>query len=189
MDHRNLIHNPATHSTAHDLVKAKEKIDADKRRADLDRMRAKVTSLKQAPVLGETAKLHTHSLGGLHSHAVVVVKFLHRDKSVHTWAICELSVDTDGLTLILPCPACLFRHHRALAESHLTMRSWHRRFSLDSHGQGEIWVNPKNPAEVVTLAGAIETHEVQTCPTCSFKFEIEKSRDPAERGLSVLREA
>ncbi len=187
MDHRNIVRNPATQSAVHDYTKAKEAADAERRRSRLDEMRADVKRLKKAPVVGETAKLHTHSMGGMKSHAVVVVKYIHRDKSTRSFAICELSVDSDGLTLLLPCPSCLFRHGRKLAESHLTLRSWHRRFSLDPVGQGKIWVNPHDPAEVVTLAGAVETHEAQTCPVCSFRFEIEKSRVPDEIGLSVVR--
>jgi hypothetical protein len=147
----------------------------------------RAASNKPAP--GVTSKLMTKVLGGIGTHASVVVKIVHKDQSVRTWIMCELSVDTDGLTLIMVCPSCLFRHHRKVEDSHITMRSWHRKFSLDSVGAGEFWTNPENRSEVVRLAGTIETHESQTCPVCSFKFQLEKSKVPSEKGLTVLREA
>jgi len=177
-----IVHN-ATTSSLHDEMKARERADAEKRRAHLDKQRAVV---KQNP---REARLYSHNLGGVHTHASVVIKVPWKDGSTKTYITCELSVDHEGLTLITVCPSCVYRHHRPVAESQLTMRSWHRRFSLDSFGEGELWVNPQNPAEVIQLAGTIETHEVQTCPDCHYRFQIEKSRDPRERGLCVMREA
>jgi len=176
-----IVHN-RTPSSIHEHTKAKEHAEAEKRRAELDRKRALT---KQQP--GQ-AHLYNHSLGGVGSHAAVVLKVTWKDKSVKTFITCELSVDSDGLTLVLVCPSCIFRHNRLSEDSQITMRSWHRRFSLDTFGQGELWVNPVTPAETVLLAGSIETHEPQTCPVCHYKFEIEKSRDPSERGVSVIRE-
>jgi hypothetical protein len=166
----------------HETLKEREHADAEARRAELDKKRAVVSANPRE------AKLYSHSLGGVGTHAAIVIKIPQKDARPH-FMTCELSLDQDGLTLIIVCPSCLLRHHRRQEDIQLTMRSWHRRFSLDPFGEGELWVNPENAADVVTLAGTIETHEVQTCPVCHLKFQIEKSRDPKERGVSVIREA
>lgn len=171
-----------TPSLIHEQTKAKEHAEAEKRRVELDKKRALA---KQKPA---EARLYNHSLGGVGSHAAVVLKVPWKDGSTKTWITCELSVDEDGLTLVIVCPACVFRYNRRMEDSQITMRSWHRRFSLEEFGKGELWVNPVNPAETVLLAGAIATHEPQTCPVCHYKFQIERSRDPNERGVSVIRE-
>lgn len=179
--HLDIVHNPTT-STRHDQQKAKERAEEAKRRAHLDRTRA------LAKANPDQAKLYSHSLGGVGTHASIVIKIPHKDKSTVSFMTCELSVDSEGLTLILVCPSCLFRQGRPMGESQLTLRSWHRNFTLDAYGQGELWVNPQNPSETVTLAGTIETHGVCSCPDCHFKFELEKSRDPKEKGITVIRE-
>ena len=177
----NIVHN-ATTTAIHDATKAKEHAEAEKRRAQLDQKRALA---KQNP--GE-AHLYEHSLGGVGTHASVVIKVPWKDKSTLSFITCELSVDSDGLTLVIVCPSCVFRFNRRQEDHQLTMRSWHRRFTLDTFGAGELWVDPTNPKNIVRLAGTIETHEPQTCPVCHYKFQIEKSHDPKERGVSVIRE-
>lgn len=179
-----IVHNRTT-TAAHDQMKAREKADADRRRAHLDKQR----SATRADPVG--AKLHTHALGGVGTHAAAVIRIMHKDGTTKSYETCELSVDAEGtLTLIVVCPACVFRHGRPMGDSQLTMRSNHRKFVLDPVGQGNQWHNPENPAEVVQLAGAIETIDVQTCPVCHFRFHIEKSKDQSDiRGVSVFREA
>lgn len=172
-----------TPTAAHEELKAREHASAEKRRAELDQKRA----IAQANP--SEAKLYNRSLGGVSTHASVVVKIAHKDNIKPDFMTCELSLDQDGLTLIVVCPCCVFRHHRRQEDSQLTIRSWHRSFSLDPFGEGELWVNPRNPAEVVTLAGTIETHGPISCPVCHLKFQLEKSRDPTERGVTLIREA
>ena len=75
--------------------------------------------------------------------------------------------------LIMVCPSCLHRRNLSVAQSHITIRSWHRRFTLDTKRQGELWVSPRPPHQAYTLAGTINTHETITCPTCAFKFQID----------------
>lgn len=177
-----IVHNPTT-SSAHDQQKAKERAEEAKRRAHLDQTRA------IARANPHEAKLYSHSLGGVGTHASVVIKIPHRDGSTVSFMTCELSVDPEGLLLVMVCPSCLFRVGRPMSESQLTIRSWHRNFTLDPHGQGELWVNPENKAETVLIAGTIETHGVVSCPDCHFKFQLEKSKNPSEKGLTVIREA
>lgn len=179
--HLDIVQN-RTPSSIHEQTKAKEHAESEKRRAEQDRRRAIV---KANPT---QAHLYSHSLGGVGTHASVAIKVPHKDGTAITYITCELSVDTDGLTLIIACPCCILRHNRRVEDSQLTLRSWHRKFSLDTYGMNELWVNPANRSEVIQLAGAINTHEVQTCPVCHFKFQIERSKDPSERGVSVIRE-
>jgi hypothetical protein len=182
-----IVHNPSTQSSAHDAQKAKEHAEAEARRAKLDQMRATADRTKRERVVGDTAKLGTHSLMG--DHAKVVIKLVHKDKSTISFETCELSHDADGLTLIVACPSCIFRFNKRMEDSQLTLRSWHRKFTLDQTHFGKLWVNPANPSEALTLPGAIETEDVQTCPVCHFRFHIEPSKDPKEQGVSILREA
>ena len=179
--HLNIVHNPTT-TLLHDQLKAKEHAESEKRRSEQDARRA---IAKANP---EQAKLYSHSLGGIGTHAAVVVKIPHKDGSTVSFMTCELSVDADGLTLIIVCPSCLFRHGRKMDQAQLTIRSWHRNFTLDAHGRGELWVNPENPSETVMLAGTIETHGPVSCPDCHFRFELEKSRLATEKGVTVIRE-
>ncbi len=177
-----IVQNPTT-SSAHDQQKAKERAEEHKRRAHLDKARA----IARANPL--EARLNNLSLGSTKTHASVVVKIPHRDGSTVSFMTCELSVDEDGLTLVIVCPSCLFRVGRPMSESQLTIRSWHRSFTLDQRSRGSLWVNPENPSEVVTLAGTIETHGPISCPDCHFKFQLEKSKLPSEKGITVIREA
>ena len=183
-DALSIVRNRTT-TQKHDEMRARERADAERRRAELDQKRAVV---KANPV---GAKLHQHALGGVGTHAAVVIKIVNKDGSVVNYMTCELSVDSDGLTLIVCCPSCIFRHHRPMSDSQITLRSWHRKFALLPDGQGEFWASPKVP-EVeqvfVTIAGVVETIDVQTCPVCNFRFHLEKSKSPSERGITVIRE-
>lgn len=179
-----IVHNRTT-TAAHDQMKARERADADKRRAHLDKQK----SIAQASP--SEAKLYSHSLGGVGSHAAIVLKIIHKDGSTVSYETCELTVDPDGtLKLIVACPSCIFRFDRPQGDSQLTLTSTHRRFVLDDVGRGNTWVSRQDPTQVVQLAGAIQTLDAQTCPVCHFRFHIDPSKDPSDvRGVSVIREA
>lgn len=183
-DPLSIVRNRTT-TQKHDEMKARERADAERRRAELDQKRA-LTKKERG------AKLHTHALGGTQTHPSIVVKLIHKDGSTADFETCELSVDIDGFTLILVCPVCLFRHNRPMDDCQITLRSWHRRFELVRTHEGKTWVNDKPPPgmpnDVVLLAGAIQTVDVQTCPVCSGKFHLEPSKNPNEPGVTVYRE-
>ena len=162
-----IVRNPSSASAAHEQLRAQEAASTDQRRAH-DSLVKRV-----AAQLPEESRLHTLRLGGIGSTAVTVLEARNKDGSVVDYIICDLSVQDEGLVLVMVCPSCIFRHHRSVAQSHITLRSWHRRFSLDERRRGELWINPRPPHEPYTLAGTIHTHEPQTCPVCSFRFQID----------------
>lgn len=168
----------------HDMLKEREYAESERRRAEQDRKRA------FAQANPTSSHIFNKSLGGVGTHAAIVIKLMHKDKSTLSFMTCELSADGDNgeLALIVVCPSCLFRHGRRMGDCQMTIRSTNRAFSLDQFGQGELWVNPENRSEVVTLAGTIETHGPVKCPVCHFKFELEKSHSPSEKGITLLRE-
>lgn len=182
-----IVHNRTT-TAAHDAMKARERAEADRRRAHSDRQKAIASANPRE------AHLFTHSLGGVGTHASVVLKIPHKDGSTRSWETCELSVESDDvLKLVVVCPSCIFRHNRSQADSQLTLTSNHRRFALDTRGAGNHWIQRDEAGiavQVVQLAGAIQTIDRQTCPVCHFVFHIEPSKDPADVvGVSVIREA
>lgn len=188
---QDIVRNPATNSSAHDFQKAKELQDANRRRAQLDQQRALEARSKSGDAATGHARVMTKNLGGVHSHAAIVLRLTHKDGTTISFETCELSADDNGLTLVIVCPACIFRHRRRQSDSQITLRSWHRRFSLTDKLRGRLWVNPENRSETVQLAGGIVTHEKQTCPTCSFRFEIDEDRASEDhlRVSGVIREA
>lgn len=188
-----------TSSSAQDQRTAMEEAHAAMRRAESDRIDRVVQTDKQyteqaglgelsAQLGGEGgvhARQYTHRLGGLSDNAVVVLKIENPDRSTKSFQICELSVMEHegelGFVLLVVCPMCLYKHGRSVAKSHITLRSWHRRFTLDEKHRGSLWVSPlqnveNEPPKAYTLAGSIHTHETQTCPTCAYRFEIGPAR-------------
>jgi len=188
-----------TSSSAQDQRTAMEEAEANRRRQKSDFIDQVVRADKQhaeqaglgdlsAKLGGEGgvhARLYSHKLGGLSENAVIVLKVEHHDRSTKNYIICELSATEHngepGLDLVMVCPMCLFKHGRSLAKSHITLHSWHRRFTLDEQHRGSLWVSPLGnvegePPQAYTLAGSIHTHETQTCPTCAYQFEIGPAR-------------
>lgn len=184
-----------TSSSAQDQRTAMENADAERRRQKSDYLDSVVKADRQlaeqagqgdlsSQLGGEGglhARMYSHKLGGLSENAVVVLKVLHTDGTTKTYIICELSLTEHNgepaWDLVMVCPMCLFRHGRSLAKSHITLHSWHRRFTLDEQYRGSLWVSPLGneqgePPQAYTLAGSIHTHEKQTCPTCAYQFEI-----------------
>jgi uncharacterized protein YbaR (Trm112 family) len=167
----NIIVRGGTSSAANDQRLAQEKAASVARRAYHDTVKATVAARPQE------ASLYTRSLGGVDSHACAVLTVLNKDKSVLDYVIADVSFEEHGgqmlPILIMVCPSCLHRRHLSVEKSHITIRSWHRRFTLDVKRRGDLWVNPRPPHEAYSLAGTINTHEKITCPTCAFGFQID----------------
>jgi uncharacterized protein YbaR (Trm112 family) len=167
----NIIVRGGTSSAANDQKLAMDKAASAARRAYHDKVKATV---KQKP---NESRLYTRSLGGVDTHASAVLTVLNKDKSVLDYIICDVSFEEhDGSMqpiLVMVCPSCLHRRQLGLEKSHITIRSWHRRFTIDQKRRGDLWVMPKPPHEAFRLAGTVNTHERITCPTCTFKFEID----------------
>ncbi len=159
-----------TLTSAYEAELAKQEAAAEAARG-AEAKRAKIVAANP-----HEAKQHMHSLGGNKSHAGIVLEVRHpKDQVVLDYIDCELNVDTDGsLFLVLACWKC---YHRTGRASNITVHQNHRHFELDTRRQGELWVNPRNPQHIVTLAGTIHTTEAITCPNlgCGCRFVIDNS--------------
>lgn len=172
------IKGGGTSSAADDQRQAMLKADAQKRRNHQDEVKR---IAKADPV---HAKLYSRNLGGISSNASIVLKVVP-PKRPTGYIACDLIAEehdgAPGFLLVMICPRCYYERQVGAQLAHITLRSWHRGFSLDSKLAGELWVSPINnkegePPEAYTLAGSIHTHEVQTCPTCALRFEIGPAR-------------
>jgi len=129
------------------------------------------------------ARMMSMKLGGRSTHASIVLGIKRpRSTEIKEWMTCELSEETheDGTkeyTLTMCCPRCVFTLGRHMADSQMHIKQSNRHFEVDPKNMGEIWINPDDPNEVVTLAGTIELDEWATCPQlgCGYRFKIDHS--------------
>lgn len=168
-----------TSSGAQDQRTAMERAEAEKRRDYQDNLQ------RIAKADPAHARMYTRKLGGLSDNASIVLKVEYRDRSTRGYLICDLSMEEhDGApawVLLVPCPVCYYDRREPVSNCTMTLRSWHRKFTLDPKHQGTLWVSPLDnkegeAPEACTLAGSIFTHETQTCPKCAYKFEIGEAR-------------
>jgi hypothetical protein len=171
-----------TTTSAYDKDLATHREDTRKRRAAQDQMRA----IKRLDPEGTVLK--THSLGGQRTHASIVLALKHpKDNEILDWMVCELSRqgsdETGELMLIMCCPRCVFKLGRPAGESQFHIQQANRKFYYSprppkwNREHGLIWRNPKDPNEVITLAGTIDMPEWGYCPQlgCRWRFTIEDS--------------
>ena len=129
-----------------------------------------------AETAGSGARQNKHAVGGNKFFSGIVLTLKHpKDNTVLDYVECELHVlDDASLMLQMCCPDC---YQRAGITDNFMIRQKHRGFELDTKRQGEIWVNPQNPQNVVTLAGTITTTETIPCPNlgCGKRFRIDDS--------------
>jgi hypothetical protein len=158
-----------TLSSGYEIQLAQQRLDAEKRRAAEDERKRIVRANPME------ARMSEMRLGGHRDHAAVVLIVKHaRDNTELDYIICELLLTGDGdLQLNMACPKCA---QRGIADN-FKISQKNRHFELDTRRHGEIWVNPLNPNEVVTLAGTINLTEWVFCPNlgCNWKFKIDNS--------------
>ena len=158
-----------TLTSGYEMILAQQRADAEKRRAEEDKRKRLVSDSPNE------ARMHEMKLGGTRNHAAIVLIVKHaKDNTELDYVICELIMtDTGDLQLNMACPSCA---RRGIADN-FKISQKNRHFELDTRRQGEIWVNPKDPNEIVTLAGAINLTEWVRCPNlgCSAKFVIDNS--------------
>lgn len=166
----NLIYNPSAPSSAQQLEDDRQRVDAERRRAVLDNMRA---TARESP---EEARLYDRKLGG-NMHLILAV--VRRDGSVLDFLVCDVTeVDKPGggkeIGIVIPCPVCnLFQGH---VGQNMTLQQSNRNFTLDKTGRGHPWLNPSNPKERYTHVGRVNTHEAFTCSTCHTRWVIENNK-------------
>ena len=161
-----------------DLDQKKKVADADERRAV---QAAKARTVAANP--GE-ARMHSMKLGGRQTSAMVVLGLKHpKDNLIMDWLTCELSAqpsDTPGqppeLILQMICIRCVQRGVQS-GEAQMMIRQSNRKFYLDEKRKGELWVNPVDRNEILTLAGTVTTDDWIKCPGlgCNWEFKIADS--------------
>lgn len=170
-----IIENPmtawmrgGTMTSAYEQQLARQKAAAAEARRIED---SKRVAAEQNP---HEAKQYKRVIGGNKHYAGIILEVKHpKDNVVLDYISCELTMGPDEkLVLVMACYRCFMRTGEA---SNLTIRQGHRHFELDTRRQGELWVNPKNPNEIVTLAGTINLTERVTCPGCGMVFVIDDS--------------
>jgi hypothetical protein len=157
-----------TRTTAYENQLAQQKLAAAQARALEDER------TRKAEDGSDEAKQYKKVIGGNKHYAGIILEVKHpKDNVVLDYIDCELTVgDDEKLILVMACYRCFMRTGEA---SNLTIRQGHRYFELDQRRQGELWVNPKNPQHIVTLAGTINLTERVTCPGCYMQFVIDDS--------------
>lgn len=157
-----------TMTSAYELQLKQQEHEAKKARALEDSRR------KAAEQNPDNAKQHKHVVGGNKAFPGIVLEVREpRDNKVLDYIECELTAQEDGsLALIIACFSCYQKTGR---NEQLTIRQNHRHFELDLRRSGELWVNPKNPQHIVTLAGTIHLTEAVSCPVCAVRFVIDNS--------------
>lgn len=157
-------------TSAYEAQLAQQKANAQAARDLEDRRAAKAEDGS-----GE-AKQFRHVVGGNKKYPGIVLEVREpRDNKVLDYVECELHVLDDGTLMLQLC--CAWCFHRAGITENFNIRQTHRHFELDARRSGEIWVNPKPPYQVVTLAGTIQMTESFTCPNlgCGKRFVIDNS--------------
>ena len=169
-----------TTTSAYDAQLARQRADTEQRRRASDAQKQLARSHPDQSIL------RTRQLGGQATHASIVLAIRHpKDTTILEWMVCELSQQGEGgeLALIMACPRCILTLHRPTGESQITVLQSNRKFYFTpappkwNQARGHIWVNPKDPNEVVTIAGTVDLPEWCTCPHlgCGWKFQIEDS--------------
>lgn len=185
-----------TTSAREDARVAAAHADAEQRRAAEDERFRQARAydpfdLQQLDRTKTSARITQHSLGGSDTHAQVILGLRHKkDHQILTWIQCEVSVQGDELVLIVCCPKCTLQLGRRSEDAQMTIRQSNRKWDLDQRTRenrkpnpllgfcaGDVWVNPKDPNEVYTVAGMVTTHDWITCPQlgCGWRFRIDDS--------------
>lgn len=124
------------------------------------------------------ARMRVADLGSRQNHPMIVLEFRNSDNKPEQFITCEILVgltdDPTEITLNMCCPKCALKY--GTSEANFKFSNKHKRFDLDTRRAGEIWVNPKDPNDIVALAGTIYLHEAVTCPlNCGWRFKIDNS--------------
>lgn len=186
-----------TTSARHDEQIARQRADAEHRRAQEDKRRVMarenpLDDVQRVIKTGNAIRQREMNLGGA-GYAQVVLGVKHpKDSTISHWQVCEVmnEMGSTEMMLVLCCMRCLVTLGRTMSEAQTTIRASHRAFSLDQRTReqrkpnpvlgicaGELWVNPDDPTEVVTVAGMITTHGWQKCDAlgCGWEFMIDDS--------------
>lgn len=161
-----------TISSAAEYQLQAKRADAEKRRKAEDARHA------EARMNPSEARIHTADLGSKKNHAAIVLEIRNSDDVAEEFITCELNAgrgeDPTELVLVMCCPKCALRVGMSEAQFHFSNK--HRKFELDQRRAGELWVNPKDPREFVTIAGVIQLTEAVSCPLgCGWRFKIDSS--------------
>jgi len=166
-----------TTSTEYDRQVAAQRADTDRRRAHQD------AQMRIARAHPDEAIMRTRLLGGQSQYPTIVLAVKHpKDNEILEWMTCEITDQGDELALIMVCLRCVFTLGRPQGEAQLTIKQSNRKFYYEptppKWAKGErVWINPRDPNEVITLAGTVTMPEWAHCPHlgCGWTFTIDDS--------------
>jgi len=169
----------------YDASLARQRIDAEKRRAEQDR---RVELARRGPLKGDVARLGSLRMINQTSPRLVL-NYLNRDGTVRQQCKSEITmIPREGkpgewqATFTLVCPKCVARGVPQ-GEAQMYVRDDHRKFTLDERMKGQAAVleyhYPGVPAfrETVIIAGKVSVHDIVKCDNynCDFRCRIENS--------------
>lgn len=186
-----------TTSARYDEQLARERADADKRRAQEDQRKQlardnPLDDMQKVMRTGNVVSQRELNFGGPnHAQAVLGVKH-PKDNQILNWQVCELVLEmgSEDVALCLVCMRCIYTLGRSMQQAQTKILNSHRAFSLDQRTRqerkpnqhlgfcaGDAWINPEDPNEVVTIAAMVTTHGWQTCAAlgCGWRFLIDDS--------------
>jgi hypothetical protein len=184
------IRGGGTSTWAEDQRAAAEHADAERRRDE------EVARAKLAQASPEQAMLKSVKLGGRSSHDSIILAVRGpRDTMLLDWQVCELwqtkrsegasllteAIPLDDLELhfAMVCMRCVFTNNVHPEKAQLTVHQAQKKFTFTPRPPkwigSHIWMNPKDPSEVVTVAGTIDLTEWCSCAKCGWRFQIDDS--------------
>lgn len=186
-----------TTSARHDEQVARQRADAEYRRAEEDRRRAlardnPLDDVARVMQTGNAIRQREMQLGGDSYAQVVLGVKMPKESELVFLQTAELfsPMGDSELMLQMCCMRCIYRFGRTMSEAQTRIRQSHRDFSIDQRKRdqrkpnpllgicaGDIWVNPEDPNEVITVAAMVTTHGWQTCDAlgCGWQFRIDDS--------------
>jgi hypothetical protein len=160
-----------TPSSYQDAINQRKRFEAEQRRDVSDNL------FQTTHARPDEAHMYSQSMQG---NAYVILEVRDGDGKVVEYLECDVTTQpngADGLTLALciPCPVCVMRDNRLVADSIMLLQQTNRAFVLDPKGAGELWVNPNDPGASRMKAGTV-TSEPFTCQNgCHTKWVIDKN--------------
>ena len=166
-----------TTSTEYDRQVAVQRADTERRRNYQD------AQMRVAKANPQDVRMRTRLLGGQSQYPTIVLAVKHpKDNEILDWMTCEI-IDQEGeLVLIVVCLRCVFTLGRPMGEAQIQIKQSNRKFYYEPQPPkwakgARVWVNPKDPNEVITLAGTVTMPEWGHCGNlgCGWTFTIDDS--------------
>jgi hypothetical protein len=158
-----------TPSSYQDAIDQRKRFETEQRRTTADSM---FQSTRESP---DQAHMYSRKLQG---NAYVILEYRDKEGHVLDYLECDVSMlpgdGTLSLALCIPCPVCVLRRGKPVGDSIMLLQQRNRAFVLDTKNQGELWVNPHDPAQSRIRAGSVTSEPFRCQNGCHTKWVIDK---------------